>query len=836
MLQLAYIYKKEEKMETRKQMLKRGNRRLLSLIMALALILTSLSLAPSTKTEAAETVKASGYCGVGSNLKDVRWEVKGSTLYITGQGAFSGLVQGTDFMASGDCNLKWINYVDDITSVVIGEGITDIGYASFFCMDALTSVKLPASLKNIEALAFAMCDGISKVTIASGSKLEYIGYYAVYSYPEIKETWYEALSKCDNLSAVEGEILYKCPDKYLTHDPADEKITYFNKILVDGKTTKESVKVKEGTLGIAPDAFYGNTYIKSVTFPKSLKALGSEAFYKAYNLGNITATGVHFEYVADGVFDETEWMSKQSTKPYYQINNVLLKGSESVANDTVLIKKDIDLLAMGAYAENNVIKNITFDSTSKITKIPVNSFERSSLESIKLPGSLTEINDMAFTFCQLKSVYIPASVKYISADAFNDCPNLKTVTGGAGLEDCKKSAFDGTPYADVSADKTKIVKLGKCLITAKYYNPSDAVVTLPTDCICVSGNIEIDGASDLIIPENYKNCYSEEIKFFDLGGSDTMPSVTFSCGLTTFPAIYLYNTASFDTVEVKCVKDSAADAFYTAFKDANSTKYKVDTSINHVKASAVKKNEVKPTCTKAGSYDSVVSCKHCGVQMSSKHVTVDALGHKEGKASVSSKASASRDGKLVTKCTRCSKVLKTAVIPQAYITLDHTVAYTGKAVKPNLKITDKKGKAISSSYYTVAYANNKKTGKASVTVKFKTRYTGTVKKTFVITKKDYIPAAVSVKSVTAKSKAFVVTWKPVSKNCTGYEIQYSTDKNFLSADTTINKVDKAARKTLTVKNLKPKKVYYVRIRSTNKDKNKNVVHSAWSKAKKITTK
>ncbi len=89
----------------------------------------------------------------------------------------------------------------------------------------------------------------------------------------------------------------------------------------------------------------------------------------------------------------------------------------------------------------------------------------------------------------------------------------------------------------------------------------------------------------------------------------------------------------------------------------------------------------------------------------------------------------------------------------------------------------------------------------------------------------------AISKVTASKKAFKLSWKKVS-GAEGYEICYSTDKKF-------TKPKKAsAKKTATaatVKKLKGKKTYYVKMRSYMKVNGKKI-YSDWSAAKKVKTK
>ena len=136
--------------------------------------------------------------------------------------------------------------------------------------------------------------------------------------------------------------------------------------------------------------------------------------------------------------------------------------------------------------------------------------------------------------------------------------------------------------------------------------------------------------------------------------------------------------------------------------------------------------------------------------------------------------------------------------------------------------------------YTVKYAGNcKNVGKYKVTLTFKGDYNGIKTKTFKIA-----PKSVTVKSLKAAKKRFDVKWSKQTTQVTGYQVQYSTDKNFVKAVKN-KKITKNSVVTKTVKNLKSKKVYYVRVRTytTVKYNGEQMnLHSDWSKVKKVTVK
>ena len=96
------------------------------------------------------------------------------------------------------------------------------------------------------------------------------------------------------------------------------------------------------------------------------------------------------------------------------------------------------------------------------------------------------------------------------------------------------------------------------------------------------------------------------------------------------------------------------------------------------------------------------------------------------------------------------------------------------------------------------------------------------------------PSATTISKVTAKSKGFTVKWKKQTKNTTGYQIQYSTDKNFKKNNKTVT-VSKNSTTSKTISKLKAKKKYYVRVR-TYKTVSGKKYYSSWSKSKTVTTK
>lgn len=95
------------------------------------------------------------------------------------------------------------------------------------------------------------------------------------------------------------------------------------------------------------------------------------------------------------------------------------------------------------------------------------------------------------------------------------------------------------------------------------------------------------------------------------------------------------------------------------------------------------------------------------------------------------------------------------------------------------------------------------------------------------------PKKTSIKKLSKGKKKFTVTWAKVS-DVKGYQIQYSSDKEFKKNNKSVT-VTKQKTTKATVKKLKSKKKYYVRVR-TYKTVNGKKIYSSWSKVKSVKTK
>ena len=160
-----------------------------------------------------------------------------------------------------------------------------------------------------------------------------------------------------------------------------------------------------------------------------------------------------------------------------------------------------------------------------------------------------------------------------------------------------------------------------------------------------------------------------------------------------------------------------------------------------------------------------------------------------------------------------------------------TFVYNGKNQPVKLKVNCSLPSAfIEGKDYTISYpTGNKTVGTHKAVIKCKGNYSESGTYTFTI-----VPKGTSIKKLKAGKKSFTVTWKAQKVQTSGYEIQYALNSKFTKSRKTV-RVNKPATTKKTIKKLKAKKKYYVRIR-TYKTVGGKRYYSAWSKTKTIKTK
>ncbi len=192
-------------------------------------------------------------------------------------------VSGTGKMADFPAAAPWAANREDITSVVLAEGVETIGQRAFADCAALTAVEMPGSLTSIGREAFFSCAVLTSLRIPK--HVEKIGDEAFYGCTALTGIWVDAENAafCSDACGV----LYSKDKSALLHAPISaalgdyaipESVTELAPYAFECRTGLTGVRIPEGVAEIGELAFYGCTALKTAVLPSSLTYVGESAF------------------------------------------------------------------------------------------------------------------------------------------------------------------------------------------------------------------------------------------------------------------------------------------------------------------------------------------------------------------------------------------------------------------------------------------------------------------------------------------------------------------------------------------------------------------------------
>ena len=704
-----------------------------------------------------------------------------------------------------------------LTSVTIPSGVTSIGIYTFSLCSSLTSVTIPISVTSIGAHAFYSCSSLTSVTIPSS--VTSIGAYAFYSCSSM--TRIDVDSNNGAYCSVDG-VLYNKSKTEIIKFPANNGITNY--------------ELPNTVENIGNEAFDSCKKLTSITIPSSVTSVGDSAFARCLGLARINVDS--------------------DNEKYCSVDGVLYNKSK-----TKIIK----------FPANNGITNYELPDT--VENIGNATFaDCSSLTNITIPSSVTSIGDYAFVDCSgLTSVTIPSSVTSMGYFVFDVCSSLNIVNFGGSKQQWNSldasiapaqttsglvyvKCSDGTiVYYDHSRyivkDDVVYSEDGKTLV--KYpEEKTDASFTIPDTVVTITDDaFENTYLKEVIISENVmkigKNAFSKcpnlaTVKFADGSQLTTINEGAFkdtSIESVTLPANLTYiGTEAFNTKNLTYVDALGAENIkFESNCFGNNNPYLLFKE-NSATSSSAKGVSTKKICF------TVVDQVYTGDPAKPTVVIViDGKTLQEGTDYVvtyDNKTDIGAGKIVVTGKGKYKDVIKSSTVKYHIFKITavklskYSFTYNGKVRKPtvtNVIINDGKGnKTLTKKYYKVTFTKGcKKVGTYNAKVTLRNGYSGNKTVKFKIN-----PDNATKMSLSSGKKKLTVKWK-TAKQASGYQLQYSTSKNFKNA----KKVNvKGAKKTgKTIKKLKKGTKYYVRIRTYKIVKGKTY-YSSWSKAKTVKTK
>lgn len=234
---------------------------------------------------------------------DITWNFDSNTGVLT--------ISGTGDMA--DNTTPWSAHKNEITSVVIEDGVTSIGANSFYFYTNITSVTIGKDVKKIGAEAFAYTYALQAVTIPNG--VTEIGYSAFGgtgidtivipdSVTTIGASAFAANTNLKNVTLPAN--ITEIPESMFRYCSSLTTVTIPDKVTKIGgsafhKSGIANITLPEGLKEIGEYAFNECQSLVNITLPNSLQTIDSNAFLNSKNLKSIVVPD-NVTYIGGGAF------------------------------------------------------------------------------------------------------------------------------------------------------------------------------------------------------------------------------------------------------------------------------------------------------------------------------------------------------------------------------------------------------------------------------------------------------------------------------------------------------------------------------------------------------
>lgn len=242
--------------------------RLMALCLAVVLL---LPLIPSASA-------VSGTCG-----RDVAWSLEGGTLTVYGSGAME------DY--SEELPAPWAQFADQISAVVVKQGVESVGAFTFFGMKNVKTVTLANSVRTVKEFAFCGCEQLKMLNMAGVTE---IGASAFERCAALKTVRLPSV-----LQTIRARAFYRCESLLSVTVPAS--VTTMEGSVFAYCHQLRVANIMANISALPYWTFYGCYELKTVRLQKNIAGLGESSLE-----GTKVETPEHTDKVPDTAFSDTK--------------------------------------------------------------------------------------------------------------------------------------------------------------------------------------------------------------------------------------------------------------------------------------------------------------------------------------------------------------------------------------------------------------------------------------------------------------------------------------------------------------------------------------------------
>lgn len=337
--------------------------------------------------------------------------------------------------------------------LILGEGITDIGYMWFFDWDGLERVTWPSTLRNIGNAAFFGCDALREIRLPEGVVRIEGGAFS--SCASLEKVWIPG-----TLEEMEDGAFSNCPE-IRSFDVSRENPVFESKdgvlfhkkdraLMIFPANKGGEYAIPPGTLEILPDAFLEGGGILGLSVPEGVTELCAGVFNSLARMRwlSLPATLTTIEPGTMPIENsELSRVDVAAGNPVFRsVEGVLFRGDDlfffpRAWGTSYDVPPGTARILDGAFLSNDILETVTFPRG--MTEIGAAAFAGCvALKRIALPITLERIGQYAFGDCiELAQVALPPGLKRIEGSAFFNCASLREVVLPDSLQYADAYAF-----------------------------------------------------------------------------------------------------------------------------------------------------------------------------------------------------------------------------------------------------------------------------------------------------------------------------------------------------------------------------------------------------------
>ena len=458
---------------------------------------------------------------------------------------------------------------EQVESITIPDGTTEIKNGEFRNFRKLKSITIPNSVTSIGESAFEDCSSLTNITIPNS--VTSIGESAFEGCSSLKSFNGKFASEDGRCLIKDGELIAFAPAG-LTSYTIPNSVKSIGDSAFRYCRSLTSIAIPNSVTEIGGDAFGGCSSLKSITIGNSVTSIGVEAFYNCSSLTSITIPDSVTE-IGGGAFHGCSSLTSITIgNGVKSIGNFAFRNCSSLTNiaipDSLIKMEDGEFKKIGYGIFNGCtnLKSFNDNFASKKGRLlfisedgrcliaiggDLIAFAPAGLTEYTIPDGIARIKQYAFYGCkELTNIVIPNSVYDIGFDAFKECSRLKSFSGDLASKDGRCIIKNGELLAFIPLGLTR-------------YTIPDSVTHIEMSvfkfCDCLT---------DITIPEGVKRIGREA--FSDC---KNLKSITIPTSVEKIGAFAFYGCSSLTSINIPKGTNVHGDAFAGCPLDAEITKY-----------------------------------------------------------------------------------------------------------------------------------------------------------------------------------------------------------------------------------------------------------------------